>query len=259
MRIAILSDIHGNTLALEAVLADIAESGGADRYWLLGDYAAIGYDPVGVIRRITALPNASFIRGNTDRSTVEGLLGAVLAEERPAERDLAKLAGFAWTQGAVTAAGFYEWLAGLPLERRETLADGTRVLCVHAAPGRDDGPGIHPGLTDDELAAVLSGCDADLVFVGHTHVALDRAAGGVRVVNLGSVSNPVTADLRAKYVILHANEDAHRIEPRRVDYDRAAAIAATHAAHHPDAADIAAFLGGERQSPWARLVEAEAE
>lgn len=259
MRIAILSDIHGNALALEAVLTDIAQAGGADRYWLLGDYAAIGADPVGVIRRITALPNATFIRGNTDRVTVEGVLGTVLAEERPSERDLAKLAGFAWTQGAVTAGGQYEWLAGLPLERRETLPDGTRVLCVHAAPGRDDGPGIHPGLTDDELAALLAGCGADLVFVGHTHVALDRTAVGVRVVNLGSVSNPVTPDLRATYVILHVDADGHRVERRRVEYDRAAAIAATHAVHHPDAADIAAFLRGEHLSPWAGLVEGEAE
>jgi len=60
MKIAILADIHGNTMALENVLDD-AESVGVEEYWFLGDYAAIGYDPVGVLERITKLPNARFI------------------------------------------------------------------------------------------------------------------------------------------------------------------------------------------------------
>jgi predicted phosphodiesterase len=48
MRIALLSDIHGNTLALDAVLADIETRGGVDSYWILGDFSSMGYDPVGV-------------------------------------------------------------------------------------------------------------------------------------------------------------------------------------------------------------------
>ncbi|HEV2659453.1 MAG TPA: metallophosphoesterase, partial [Ktedonobacteraceae bacterium] len=72
MRIALLSDIHGNTLALDAVLADIAEQGEVDRYWILGDFSSLGYDPVGVLERITKLPNVSFVRGNHDRYTVTG-------------------------------------------------------------------------------------------------------------------------------------------------------------------------------------------
>ena len=72
MRIALLSDIHGNPLALDAVLADIAAQGGVDTYWVLGDFSSLGYDPVGVLERVTALPNASFTRGNHDRYTVTG-------------------------------------------------------------------------------------------------------------------------------------------------------------------------------------------
>ena len=67
MRLALLSDVHGNPIALEAVLADVAARGGADGYWVLGDHAAQGFDPVGALRRLTALPNAAFSRGNTDR------------------------------------------------------------------------------------------------------------------------------------------------------------------------------------------------
>src|SRR6516165_3793613 len=67
MRLAILSDIHGNPLALDAVLADIQSQGEIDMYWVLGDFAALGYDPVTPLEKITVLPHASFTRGNTDR------------------------------------------------------------------------------------------------------------------------------------------------------------------------------------------------
>src|SRR5947207_15407140 len=55
MRIALLSDIHGNPLALDAVLTDIEAQGGVDTYWLLGDFSSLGYDPVGVLERVTKL------------------------------------------------------------------------------------------------------------------------------------------------------------------------------------------------------------
>jgi len=76
MRIALLSDIHGNSIALDAVLKDISAQGGTDEYLILGDLAAIGYDPIGALERVAALPRAHIIRGNTDRCLVSG--------ERPA-------------------------------------------------------------------------------------------------------------------------------------------------------------------------------
>jgi predicted phosphodiesterase len=261
MRIAIPSDIHGNVIALDEVLADIQSQGKPDLHWVLGDFAALGSDPAGVIERVRALPNARFVHGNTDRNTVTGdLLHARLDEatlDTAFVRELIEAArGLAWTLGAVCATGHLGWLASLPLEQRLTLPDGTRVLGVHASPGRDDGLGIHPKLTDDELADMLAGCGADLVFVGHTHLPLDWSVSGVRVVNLGNVSNPVTADLRASYVLLDVTESGYHVERRRVEYDRAAAIAALEASSNPSTAFIAEFLRGERRSPWARDEEA---
>lgn len=72
MRLAILSDIHGNTIALDAVLEDIRSSGGVDGYLVLGDLAAIGPDPVGAPERVAGLPGAHVVRGNTDRYMVTG-------------------------------------------------------------------------------------------------------------------------------------------------------------------------------------------
>ena len=256
MRLAVLSDIHGNPLALDAVLADIAAQGGVDGYWVLGDLSALGYDPTTPVARVAALPNARFVRGNTDRYTVTGEMPPMMrdrAQEDPARIDilLEFAQSFAWTRGYLTASGHLDWLSALPLEQRMTLPDGTRMLGVHAAPGTDDGPGIHPGLSDAELAAVLAPADADLVFVGHTHVPVDRTAGGVRVINLGSVSNPATSDLRACYVLLDADESGYRTRFRRVDYDREEAIAAVERAGHPGARHILRYLRGENLSRWA--------
>jgi len=250
MRLVILSDIHGNPIALDAVLADIQSQGEVDAYWVLGDFAALGYDPVTPLEKITALPHASFTRGNTDRYVVTGDLPvppekalqdpALLSEVIEAARS------FSWTRGYLSAAGWLDWLTNVPLEVRLTLPDGTRLLGVHAAPGRDDGPGIGPKHSDGELEQRLAGCEADLVIVGHTHVPLDRQVGEIHVVNLGSVSNPVTQGLQATYVLLDADEHGYHIQLRRVDYNREAVIKAIQHSRHPTPSFLIAFMRGER-------------
>lgn len=144
MRLAILSDIHGNPLALDAVLADIQSQGVVVAYWVLGDFAALGYDPVTPLETLTALRHARFTRGNTDRYVVTEDLPvqpeqalqnpALLPEVIEATRS------FSWTRGYLSAAGWLDWLTGLPLEVRMTLPDGTRVLGVHAPQEEMMGP-----------------------------------------------------------------------------------------------------------------------
>lgn len=255
MRIALLSDIHGNTLALDAVLADIASQGGVDTYWILGDFSSLGYDPVGVLERVTKLPHTFFSRGNHDRYTVTGERPGPTLEEAQAQPKkmrflLTMAANLAWTQGQIRASGWWDWLAQLPLELRLTLPDGTRLLGVHAAPGLDDGPGITPLLSDDELRTLLAPAEADLVIVGHTHVPLDRTIDQVRVFNLGSVSNPMRSRLEASYAILEADSAGYNLQLRYVDYDRQAAIEELQRVKHPTPDFIAKFLRGELLPPW---------
>jgi predicted phosphodiesterase len=257
MRIALLSDIHGNTLALDAVLADIAEQGGVDRYWILGDFSSMGYDPVGALERITKLPNVAFVRGNHDRYTVTGERPGPTLEQAQANPHLlpfllAMAENLAWTQGQVRASGWWDWFTQLPLEQRLTLPDGTRLLGVHAAPGLDDGPGIIPLLSDEELLTLLKPAEADLVIVGHTHVPLDRTVEQVRIFNLGSVSNPLRERLEATYALLDADESGHTIELRYVDYDHNAVIEELQRVGHPTAHFLAKFMRGEMMPPWAR-------
>ena len=72
MKIALRSDIHGNSVALDAVLADIQAAGGVDDYWILRDLVALGPDPVGVLERVRGLPQVCVTRGNPDRYVAFG-------------------------------------------------------------------------------------------------------------------------------------------------------------------------------------------
>ena len=224
MKIALVSDIHGNSLALDAVLADIVQQAEVDLHLFLGDYVAIGADPIGVLQRLQTVPNALFIRGNADRYVVTGERpGPTLAE---VESDTTLLAhfkqmneGLAWAQGMATAVNGFDWLAELPLEEQLTLPDGTRLLAVHASPGRDESWGLSPNSTDAQLRKLFSDCDADLISVGHTHHVTDRTVDGRHLLNPGSVSNPSTVDKRATYMLLAADEDGYKVSVHYVAYD----------------------------------------
>jgi predicted phosphodiesterase len=255
MRIALISDIHGNLITLEAVLKDIEVNGGVDGYWVLGDLAALGYDPVGTLERLSKLPNAEFVRGNTDKYIVTGErplppVEAIKDDFSLVYRFLTITASFAWTAGAVTTAGWFDWLQKLPLEFRTVLPDGTRFLGVHAAPGTDDGPGINPSLDNNQIRSVLAKSNADLVCVAHTHHPMDVTINGTRLVNLGSVSNPFPPDLRASYVLLEADHEGYKLEHRYVDYDHQAVIDALKHVHHPAAEYISNYQVGKNLPGW---------
>jgi predicted phosphodiesterase len=251
MRVAIFSDVHGNAFALEAVLADVERVGGVDAYWFVGDAAAAGYDPLTCVKRIAALPGLLRVRGNTDRMTVsdnpadeDSFLELAKNDHVAAKSQLAQIRGIAWTRGAVATGGAYQWLAEMPLENSVTLPDGTRVLLVHAAPGTDSGVGIQESQSDEDLATVLSGVDADLVIVGHTHRPLDRQSGKTRVWNLGSVSMPFTDDIRAMWSLLEADGARYVLSRQYAEYDVDAMLKMLSEVHHPAEDTIrSAWLG----------------
>ena len=255
MRIAILSDPHGNSIALDAVLADIEQVGSVNGYWILGDLCAMGPDPVGVIERLQALENAQFVHGNTDSWLVGGVNQTMFENYAELEPDAfrARLSvndSINWTRGMITASGHRGWLATLPLDFRVTLPDGTRVLCVHAAPGTDDGPGFHPIYEEVDMRERLADANADLVCVGHTHWPMSQMIGDVHLVNASPINLQSAPDFRAKYAMLEADNDGYSVTFRYVEYDREQVVSELKRINHP-AADYLSGMIRNGLRAWA--------
>jgi predicted phosphodiesterase len=236
MRLALIADIHGNSIALDAVLADAAKQQVTD-YCFLGDLVD-GPDPSGVLERISSLPDACFIAGNTENHIITGKAPSLSLESVKHKPERLMMfqeatASWAWTKGWLCATGWFDWLCALPIEHRVVLPNSARLLGVHASPGFADGPGVGPHTSDEELAEMIADCQADIVCVAHTHIAFVREIEGVLVINPGPVSNPLAPDLRAAYAILDVDLQNVEIIHRRVEYDHKAVIEAVQQAHHP--------------------------
>ena len=101
-------------------------------------------------------------------------------------------------------------------------------------------------MSDEAIQGSLQGCEAPLIGVSHTHRPLNRRIGAWHVVNLGSVSNPPTAERRASYVLLHADETGYHLEHRLVEYDREAVVRVLERQRHPGAAYLSKHFRGQR-------------
>ena len=199
--LAALYDIHGNELALDAVLADAAAHG-ATSFLLGGDYALFGARPAEVVERLRSL-DAVWIRGNGERWTAHP------GEAPDGVQDAIALCRELLGEATV------EELGALP---EATVIDGTRF--VHGSPVSDV-RSFFPEPLEDEGELLDGVAESRLVF-GHTHLQFERQAAGVLLVNPGSVGMPCDGDRRAAYALL-----GERIELRRVDYDWQAAADAT--------------------------------
>ena len=204
-RIALYSDIHSNTTALEAVLDHIGRVGPSERY-CLGDLVGYGPDPAGVIEMVRSSGDP-VIRGNYDQGVGDrsGACGCYYATDK-AESDGA--ASYAFTEQAV-GDGDAAWLSSLPTEIRIDEA-GVRILLTHGSPRRIN-EYLMPDRGEGQLARLAREADADVVCCGHVHVPYHRsfraepddpAAPLVHYVNSGSVGKPKDADPRACWVEL---------------------------------------------------------
>ncbi len=253
MKLGVLADIHGNDVALRAVLADAAEQK-VDRWWALGDLVLFGPRPAEVLELLQGLPGISMLRGNTDRYVLTGEQPAPheTAAEAAAsvglvERYGAMAAGIGWTRGVLDQGGLLDRLSGLPMQLRIQLATGTTLLGVHASPRADDGPGIEPGVSDEQLRGLLAGCDADVVIGGHTHVATDRLVDGIRALNPGSAGMPRTCGL-ASWLLLEDADGALVVTHRSTPFDVDAVVSDLRRRRHPNAGFVSSVLKGQART-----------
>jgi putative phosphoesterase len=239
-RLAVLSDVHGNLPALEAVLADLANEnqaqGTPDAVWVLGDLVAFCPWPAETLARLRALPDVAFLQGNTDRYLVTGRRPTfpisspedwARSPTRLAERD----ANFRWTVERLSYAD-YEFLHDLPPRLEMDVPGYGHVVAVHATPA-DDETVLLPDTSDDEIRPHLAGLEIRLLLYGHTHRPVDRTVDVIRLVNDGSVGLPLDGDPRPAYGLLDFEGGQCKVTIRRVAYDREAVIAELERVEHP--------------------------
>jgi predicted phosphodiesterase len=237
MRMAVVSDIHGNRTALEAVVADLREAA-PDLVLHGGDLADSGSSPVEVVDWIRELGWPG-VMGNTDEMLVHPEVLDDFAAQSSAAPAL-------WTAvreiASVTQAALGDerlaWLRTLPM----TIAKpevGPGFALVHASPTNCwRAPAADASDADFEAAYGLLG--APIVAYGHTHVpAIRNLSGALRVViNAGSVGLPYDGDPRASYLLL----DGETPTIRRVEYDVEKELALLHGCGLPGASWTAKML-----------------
>lgn len=208
MRIAILSDIHGNLLALEAVMADI-EGQRPDQIWCGGDLGWMGPWASECIKRVRDAGWPT-VRGNTD-VWITGDPQTVESEE-----DRATLKTIA--EEHAISADEADWLLNLPVGHTGTGS----VLLVHGTP---NSPFRAPMPNDPATDFKEYEDHASVVVYGHVHRAfVRRLSGGTLVANTGSVGLPMDGDTASYLLIDRAGPDV-TLRHRRVVFDRRAGLA----------------------------------
>ena len=227
MRLALLSDIHGNLVALEAVLADMDALGPFEAIGIAGDLCEWGPQPRAVLERVRAL-DCPVVQGNTDRN---------VTLDKEALRALGKsenaIAGLAWTRAQIGAEGV-SYLAALPFAWTFAGPRGQDVLMVHANP-RDQDTHLNPDASAEEVAALLDGTMSAVVAFGHLHIPYVRHVAGRLLVDVASVGFPRDGDTRAAYATL-AWDNGWQASIRRVPYDLDKTAAAFRASGIPGSA-----------------------
>lgn len=206
MIVAVLSDIHANAPALDAVLAQVRKAG-AEQLVLLGDHVGYYYQPREVVAELMRWPSAA-IGGNHDRLALA------------ARRDANVLADYRHRYGSGLdavleqfAPAEWAWLEALPAQREITLGRW-RIHLAHGAPFDDDAY-VYPDAPPERLERTRDGIDADAVWLGHTHWPF-HSMGQPAILNPGSVGQPRDLGGVASWALFNADTGA--VAMRRTEF-----------------------------------------
>jgi putative phosphoesterase len=238
-RLALISDVHGNAVALDAVLDDVARRG-VEEIVCLGDIAAGGPQPREAVARLREL-NCPAVRGNADGWLLDGFPPG----RSEGTRRLAEVVAWARTR---LGSNELDYLAALPTTL-SIAVDGVSLLCFHGSP-RADVDRVLATTPEAELDRLFADAPAASILAGgHTHVQLLRRYGERLLVNPGSVGLPLRSlssspgrsplPLWAEYALIQVVAGDLEVTFRRVAVDGAPLAAQTAAMPHASwAADL---------------------
>lgn len=208
-RVALISDVHGNLVALEAVLADLAGQG-VDGIVCLGDVAATGPQPRETVERLREL-ECPVVMGNADAWMVNPT-PAPDADERTRRFEEMDL----WCAERL-GPDLLAWLGTFQPTVDVELGDEATLLCFHGSP-RSYNDIIRATTPDEDLTPFFEDIDASLLAGGHTHQRMLRRYQGRTLLNPGSVGLPSDPPW-AEYAIVEVEDGVERVMFQRVRFD----------------------------------------
>ncbi len=218
MKIAIISDIHGNLEALNSVLDDIKKEK-CSRIFCLGDIVMAGPEPKETLNKIHALMQSKdfyIIQGNTDK-----MLSVFSFDTYNQVVKTNEVMGSAYlADSKLLGDDEKEFLKNLPPQKELELF-GIKILLVHGSPRRNN-ENIYPDMKIEEIEDMIKDTKTDIIFCGHTHTPCGYQTNtNQTVVNVGSVGRPFTATPDSCYAIMTIDENTKtfKVEHKFIKYD----------------------------------------
>ncbi|MBB6448527.1 putative phosphodiesterase [Geomicrobium halophilum] len=212
MKMAFISDIHGNAVALDAVLADI-EKHNVQSIAVMGDICFRGPEPKKALDRIRSL-DSPVLKGNADEWMVRGVKEGEVPDQALAmmnnERD--------WSVSQMDENDL-NYLKELPTQFHWELNSHLKLHTFHATPDSLFQVVLPHAEPAHIRETIFSQKEADLYLYAHIHLPYVRYIDGKCVANLGSVGLPFDGQTKASYLLVEIEEDRYRVSIERVPYD----------------------------------------
>ncbi|WP_252313393.1 metallophosphoesterase [Sinobaca sp. H24] len=227
MKVAVLSDIHGNARALKAVLRELTDQK-IDKMYIIGDLSFRGPEPKNVLETVRSTP-AKVLKGNADEWITRGIKKGEVPDQALGlmnqERD--------WALERLTEDDL-SYLEKLPASFLDELEDGITMHAFHAVPSNPFD--VVPADADDDemLDKLASAEEADIYIYGHIHTPFVRKIGNKTIVNTGSIGLPFDGDPRPSFALLTIENGRVEAEIKRVDYDHTRVIEQYDAGDYPN-------------------------
>lgn len=210
MKLAFISDIHGNAIALDAVLNDLKEKN-VDKVFVLGDICYRGPEPQRALDLVREL-DCEVIKGNADEWVVRGVQQGEVPDHVLSLMNKEQ----EWIVSQLSEESM-EYLKELPTQLNLEV-EGIRIHAFHATP-HSLFEVVPPSASDETIMEKLVTADADLYIYAHIHKPYIRFINGKCIVNIGSVGLPFDGVSKASYAIVEINEGSIQTSNVRVSYD----------------------------------------
>lgn len=205
MRIVVISDIHSNLDAFEAVIAHLPDH---DELFCLGDLVGYGPEPNEVIERLRRLRPSAVLMGNHDYAVVTGDTMGFSPHAAEAVE---------WTRKKLAPEGL-EYLATLKPSAR-LKRDGMSIGLFHGSPLDPLTEYIFPGIPEAAARKLIERSGAKILLLGHTHMPMQYSFEKEMLCNPGSIGQPRDGDPRASFATLTISEGRISFDVKRVKYD----------------------------------------